>query len=338
MTVMQRGLKPLSTKANLLTILTNIMRKFNKALNEDITELKKLHMKKDKTDFQKRKAEVMQKHNISKATVYREMNKDVPGSYKQPQYSNKPYEVTAKDKEVVRALLFKKVPLEYICEEMYRMKHENYSWERIDRIRKEIEKDDREAEERKNQTYKPIVTGETTGEVTPLKNESAWGCDLKLLLESLLNLDKMDKEAYVTVIIKGRTFKLTEEARSDLLRKLANFADADGQPVMDSIDIDTKHLLKEQLRNMKNGMKYGVRDLYDIRKMYKDMGGASTWRPVDFHLLVAVVQHFNPSAEYDDIEWTTEKLSFQFPGCSLDIKPDELIIREKLLKEMLENM
>lgn len=49
------------------------MRTFNKKRNEDISELKKLHMLKDKTAFKQRKAEIMAEHKISKATVYREM-------------------------------------------------------------------------------------------------------------------------------------------------------------------------------------------------------------------------------------------------------------------------
>ena len=37
--------------------------------------------------------------------------------------------------------MFKKIPFVHICSEMTRLKNENYSWDRFDRIRKEIEKD-----------------------------------------------------------------------------------------------------------------------------------------------------------------------------------------------------
>lgn len=313
------------------------MRKFNKALNTDITELKTLHMKKDKTEFRKRKAEVMQKHNISKATIYREMNKDMPGSYQQPKYSNKAQEITEKEKEMVKTLMFKKIPFVHICNEMTRLKNENYSWDRFDRIRKEIEKD-MKAEVNAKKVYEPIIIGEITGEVIPLKKESAWGGDLKLTLEAIVNMDKMDKDSYVPLIIKGREIKITEEIRRDMNAKLANAADADGKPIMDSIDSDTKHLLKEQLQNMKNGMKYSVRDLYDIRKMYKEMGGVNTFQPIDFDLLVAVVQHFKPDATLDEIENVTSDLAEKFPECSIYIKPDELKMRKKVQKAMRERM
>ena len=248
------------------------MKKFNQALNKDITELKTLYIKKDKTEFRQKKAEIIRKHNISKATVYREMAKDVPGSYRQPKYRNRAPEVTAKEKDLVRSLLYKKMSIETVCSEMERLKSQNYTWKRINRIRKEIEKDDLAAKENANKPGIVITVGETTGEITPLKNESAWGEDLKYLLERLLNADKISNDSYITVIVKGRAFKATEEVRKDILNKLANAADANGKSIMDSIDTDSKHLLKEQLRSMKNGLKFGVRDLFDIRKMYKEMG------------------------------------------------------------------
>ena len=313
------------------------MRKYNKSLNKDITDLKTLYIKKDKTEFRQMKAEIIQKHKISKATVYREMAKDVPGSYRQPKYSNRAPEVTAKEKELVRALLYKKMTIENVCCEMERLKSQNYTWKRINRIRKEIEKDDLAAKENASRPGTVITVGEMTGEITPLKNESAWGEDLKYLLEQFLNIDKISKDSYVTIVVKGRSFKATEELRRDILLKLANAADADGKSIMDSIDTDTNHLLKEQVRNMKNGLKFGVRDLFDIRKMYKEMVGGNTFSPIDFDLLVAVVQDFNPEATIEDIERVTSHLAVKFPECSIYIKPDEVKLREQMLKQMDEN-
>ena len=56
------------------------MKLYNKKLNEDITLLKAFHTKKDKRDFNLLKNEIMQRHDVSKATVYREMKKIRRGS------------------------------------------------------------------------------------------------------------------------------------------------------------------------------------------------------------------------------------------------------------------
>ena len=117
------------------------MRKFNKALNKDITELKTLHMKKDKTEFRKRKAEIMKQHKISKATVYREMKKDNPGTYNSPRFNPPVREVTEKEKELVGGMLYRQIPVERIRSEMEKRSGQSYSWDRIDMIRKQIESD-----------------------------------------------------------------------------------------------------------------------------------------------------------------------------------------------------
>lgn len=51
------------------------MKKYNAALALDIALLKTLHIKKDKSSFNVIKNELMQKHNISKAAVQRELKK-----------------------------------------------------------------------------------------------------------------------------------------------------------------------------------------------------------------------------------------------------------------------
>lgn len=51
------------------------MKKYNAALALDIALLKTLHIKKDKSSFKVIKNELMQRHKISKATVYRELKK-----------------------------------------------------------------------------------------------------------------------------------------------------------------------------------------------------------------------------------------------------------------------
>ena len=116
------------------------MSPFNKQLNTDINNLKKLHAKKDKTEFKRAKAEIMKRHNISKATVYREMKKDVPGSYKTPNYSTHKIPITDKEKRMVRELLLKQHTLQDICLIMEKQTGESYNWDRVDKIRKELEK------------------------------------------------------------------------------------------------------------------------------------------------------------------------------------------------------
>ena len=116
------------------------MRQFNKQLNSDISNLKLLHSKKDKTEFNSLKAEIMSRHNISKATVYREMKKDTPGMYKTPRYYPPVRPVTIKEKQMINSLLLKGTKIQDIQKIMEDETGEVYSWDRVDMIRNQIER------------------------------------------------------------------------------------------------------------------------------------------------------------------------------------------------------
>ena len=55
------------------------MKEFNKQLNEDVNRLKKLRIKKDKTDYKKFFTVVLRRHKISRTTLWAEIRKSVPG-------------------------------------------------------------------------------------------------------------------------------------------------------------------------------------------------------------------------------------------------------------------
>src|SRR5437899_2444312 len=106
------------------------MKAFNAELNKDITRLKELHVKKDKQDFNKLKTELMLKHGISKATLYREMKKDVPGVYKKPGYNPPPRAITEHEIAMVRELLYRKIAVMDIPDVMEQETGEKYNWDR----------------------------------------------------------------------------------------------------------------------------------------------------------------------------------------------------------------
>lgn len=81
------------------------MKPANEELKKDIYKSKFLHAKKDKSEFKVLRDEIMCRHSISRATVYREMKKDTPGEYKIPNYSAAAYDITEREIMMVRELL-----------------------------------------------------------------------------------------------------------------------------------------------------------------------------------------------------------------------------------------
>ena len=115
------------------------MKQFNKQLHEDIALLKTLHARKDKIEFNVTKAEIMQKHNISKATVYREMKKDTPGEYKIPNYNPPKMDINTLEILMVRELLLAGRQATEIIRIMSRELGIHYYWDRFDRVRRMAE-------------------------------------------------------------------------------------------------------------------------------------------------------------------------------------------------------
>ena len=115
------------------------MKQYNKELAEDISLLKAMHTKKDKSGFNTLKEEIMRKHNISKATVYRELKKDMPGAYKTPNYNPPKMEITTEEALMVRELLLQGRQNQEIMKIMTRELGIHYYWDRFDRVRKMAE-------------------------------------------------------------------------------------------------------------------------------------------------------------------------------------------------------
>ncbi len=116
------------------------MKEFNEELNRDITLLKSLHAKKDKTEFNFLKLELMKKYNISKATIYREMKKEVPGFYKVPNYNPPVRSVSDREVRMVKELLFSGRQNTDIIRIMEAELGIAYNWDRFDKVRAMAEK------------------------------------------------------------------------------------------------------------------------------------------------------------------------------------------------------
>ncbi len=175
------------------------MKPFNAELNKDVTELKALHIKKDKADFRKRSSELMQKHGVSLATLYREMKKDTPGSYTGPARSPIGRRITEKEIAMVKELMLKRIPVMDIGRIMEAETGEKYSWERIDELRKIIEV-------RINESGRPIDE--------PFV--SSFGYPVTYIVEQALNLNKIAPNAYVQFTAGGINYTLNYQETRDI--------------------------------------------------------------------------------------------------------------------------
>jgi len=316
------------------------MRKFNKKLNEDITELKELHGKKDKADFNRRKAEIMKSHGISKATVYREMKKDVPGSYKRPLYNPPIREVTAKEKEMVKGMLFRQIPIAMIMAEMEEQTGESYSRDRIDKIRNEIEKDEsnvnsaNESAKRRRGTGKAggkskneitqekVLGAEGGGAKTGFEYESPHGEDMKQFLGKVLGIKNMDPRSILTIPVEGYVIKLGYEAVCDIQRIAANTAAGKGYDALEIAKINLKHLCFEQIRIFTKGKIHSTKELIEINKIFSQFESTGRRPGIDFEFLVDTCMRFaKKGTKREDIVFYASNMQGEYSGLSEEMKP-----------------
>lgn len=291
------------------------MRKYNKLLNKDITELKTLHSKKDKTDFNKMKADIMKRHNISKATVYREMKKELPGSYKRPRYDPPIREVTAKEKELVSGMLFKQTPIEQIRTEMEKQTGESYSWDRIDKIRSVIEN---EKQVSKSKRKIEIIHNQTGG----FEYESPHGEDMKVFIGKLLNVDKMDPRSYVSIPFKGHVLRMNHAYILRQLVSIANNAACKGRDIAAVSKENIRHLAAEQVRYLMQGKPHSPKDLFELYKIMNEIEPTAESNG-SFELVVKAVQYYAPGTERMDIVFVANRISEELNDLNNEYLPDK---------------
>lgn len=330
------------------------MRKFNRKLNKDINHLKKLHAKKDKTDFKRMKAEIMKRYKLSKATVYRELKKDTPGLYKTPNYYTLWRPVTTQEVRMVRELLTKQVTVSDAAKIMERETGQNYNWDRIDKIRKMIDlpaprlrQACASAREGTNHPVPPtggpplLKTGGELGTAggEPESCETAFGEDIKNLLMNIYKLDKMAEGSYVTLKAGDKIIPIDYHTIKDIITLIANCYDAEKGDVIELTRIRTFHLIAEKVRLAAKGQYASIHDLSDITNILRryEKSGASAFSP-DYRVMLGVIKELKPDASYLEIFELAEKHQKLIKHSTEDIVPDITPIKRMIQKEAEKRM
>jgi len=310
------------------------MRTFNKKRNEDITELKRLHMLKDKSAFKQRKAEIMAEHKISKATVYREMNKKLPGSYAQPRYTNKPAEISAQEKELVKTMLFNKAPANLIQDELAKLTGKNYSWDKFNQIRLAVERD-----------LLPAVSnsaadaGVSAGAVVAvIPQVSAFGDNLQILLEAIFHFEKMSEDTIIRAKHGENIFSLGHDAVMDIKRIITNSASVDGADVGASMQMRIKHVLTEKMRIFERGADCSIKDIAAIQRIHKSLDLMSN--PLagkELEWIYNLVLRYDENADRDYVEYNAMRAAQELFGKKKDYLFDFAKFRAMASIEIDEN-
>ena len=167
------------------------MKPVNEELKKDIYRLKILHAKKDKSEFKVLKDEIMCRHKISKATVYREMKKDTPGEYKIPNYSAAAYNITDREIRMVHELLLGGRQHTEIIKIVARELEIPYNWDRFNKARE---------------------LGESSDEYSQTPTESAFARNGYYFLQQLLGIEYMAPGSYTVIQLGNNNLRFTRDS------------------------------------------------------------------------------------------------------------------------------
>src|SRR4030095_10642642 len=293
------------------------MKKFNEKLNKDITLLKALHAKRDKTEFMKMRNAVMKRHKLHKTTVYRQMKRAIPGMPATAQKNPRP--VTNEEINMVSELLFKQYRLSEIRAALERLTGFGYSSERINKIRKVAE----------NRSNLPI-----DAEVT------AFGDNIRKLFIELCNVDLTDTTRSQKLLLRGKEIKINCGVIREAVDILVFSAENEGKPTAAIHRLMMENLLSKKLLLVTQGQyiaAYDLRILENIRHSLEETGGSVKFSP-DYKVLVEVCRELKPDVSDVEIFMLADKHQRLIKESSEDIVPFRKEVTELAVKEMEENM
>jgi len=293
------------------------MKDFNPALNKDITRLTELHALKDKSKFNELKNEIMLKHGISKATVYREMKKETPGLYNKPQYNPPQRAITEKEIAMVTELQLRKIPVMDLGRILEAETGDKYNWDRIDKIRSII---DARFKAEETETGK-LVSAMNAGPSSSLR-VTAFGDEIKRICSEALKFDYMSQDAYIEFTAGEQNYRLCYDDIKDIVMICANAAALQNDGLCDhytQVRQKIWQLLTEKIQLINSGAGVTTKELLDIKNAFEEFEKSyldSFCK--NFSVIWGVVRELVPEKNYSKVIELTRKYSELFPECKIE--------------------
>ena len=279
------------------------MKEFNKQLNEDVMRLKKLRIKKDKTDSKKFMTVIIRRHGISKTTVEAELRKAVPGTYRSINWDMRYRPITDEEVKMVYEMLFQQIPLERVKQIMEEKMGGNYSDTRMRKIREQIEERLFELE---------------------CDNTTAFGSEISKLFTQYCNLDLMDPNRSQELELYDRKYNVNCGVIKEALNMIIYSAEGGGKSTQELQRIRMENMLSKKIDNMSASSQISMVELRSaeiVRRSQEKGQGVDSLSP-DGKVLVACCQEIRPDLSYSDVYGLAKKHIALIKGTTEEIMPD----------------
>lgn len=279
------------------------MKEFNKQLHDDIIKLKKLRLKKDKTEFKKFMTILIRRHKLSKSSIQEELRKPVPGTYRNINWALRYRPITEEEIKMVYELLYQNYTLEQVKRVMEERLGGNYGESRMNRIRAEMEKKLPELES---------------------NNTTIFGEGFKKLFNEYCCLDLMDPRKILELELLGTKYKVSCAVIKDAINMIIYSAEGDGKNTQELHRIRMENMLSKKLENMTASSQVSMTELRsaEIVRRSQEKGQSPDILTPDGKVLVACCRELRPDYSYSEIFALAKKHISLIKGTTEDILPD----------------
>lgn len=293
------------------------MKEFNKQLNEDINRLKKLRIKKDKTEYYKFFTVVARRHKLSKTTIQAELRKTVPGTYRSINWDMRYRPITNEEVKMVYELLMQGFTLEKIKSIMEEKLGGNYSDTRMAKIR--------------------IMMEERLFELEA-DNTTAFGGEVCKLLKDYCNLDLMHPERIAEPELYGKKYPVNCGVIKEAMNMIIFSSEGGGKSTQEIQRIRMENMLSKKIDNMTASSQVSMVELRsaEIVRRSQEKGQAAGSLNADSKVLIACCKELSPDITYGAIYEMAKKHAASIKGSTEEIVPDVKLAMNEF-QDALEN-
>ena len=275
---------------------------FNQKLHDDITALSSLT--KGTSEYKKEFKRIMQAHNICRATVYNELSKHVPGSYKKYESTGRTVEISSKEIISVSNLIDDGWSNKYIRSFMSFELGFSYSETRLKKVKHLL-----------NLNGKPVLPEtppeyyiEKAPEQDICREEITFKGNIRRLFSALAKLEKMPETTVIKIKLNGKIYKVSKMIIKSCLDRIAASAEMEGKNIEEIIRFNIESILLDNSANYKNGAFISPAGILQLDAARRSISSSSPYnRSICSHGgyniddIYSVVEHFSPTVSREDV-------------------------------------
>lgn len=284
---------------------------FNKQLHKDILLLKKIAHAKGTPEYKKVFNGIMQFHGISKATIYNELAKEVPGSYKDYESKGRTVEISPREIDTVSELLKAGKTIDFIKNHMSIELGFSYSSIRLNKVKCILNSNGKPLD--------PLILNEDEAEI----NQASHGktsVDLKQtepvkfkgnirkFFYRLSHVEKISKDRTIRIDMEGNVFPVNKAMVKSFFDMLAASGETGGKSKEEIFRFNMETILLNESDMYRRGVYIapgGVKQLESVRKSLAETSpdneknnSKGGYNLDDIHMAVS---HFSPNTTRDDV-------------------------------------